>query len=197
MFTIVEVIALLKTYGYLLIFPIAFLEGPIIAVICGWFSAVGILNFFIAYFLLILANLLGDVIYYLIGYWGGPPLIRRWGHWIGLDLEQTIKLKNHFDNHGGKILLTAKITPHIAVAAVLAGAGLAKYSFSRFLRYGLTIEIFKTAILMLIGYFIGDAYQKVFVYLDYFAAITSVAIAVIIGVSFYYWRQSRKNNIQK
>lgn len=194
MFTIVQVIALLKTYGYILIFPIAFLEGPIIAVICGWFSAVGILNFFLAYFILILANLLGDIAFYLVGYWGGPPLIRRFGHLIGLDLEQTIKLKNHFDNHGGKILLTAKITPHIAAATVLTGAGLAKYSFYRFLRYGLTIEIFKTAILMLIGYFIGDAYQRVVFYLDYVGAVLSILLAVALVIGLYYWRQSKKNN---
>lgn len=194
MFTIAQVIVLLKTYGYYLIFPIAFVEGPIIAVICGWFSALGILNFFIAYFILIFANLLGDAIYYTIGYWGGPPLIKRWGPWLKLDLEQTLKLKNHFDNHGGKILLTAKITPHIAAAAVLAGAGLAKYSFSKFLRYGLTIEVIKTAILMTIGYFIGDAYQKVVVYLDYAGAIMSVLLALALALGFYYWRRSKKTN---
>ncbi|MFA6476016.1 MAG: DedA family protein [Candidatus Paceibacterota bacterium] len=192
MFTIAQAIVLLKTYGYLLVFPIAFVEGPVIAVICGWFSALGIFNFFVAYFILIFANILGDAIYYAVGYWGGPPLIKKWGHWLRLDLEQTIKLKNHFDNHGGKILLTAKITPHIAAAAVLTGAGLAKYSFYKFLRYGITIEVIKTAVLMTIGYFIGDAYQKFVVYLDYAGALMSVALAILAAVSFYYWRKSRK-----
>jgi membrane protein DedA with SNARE-associated domain len=174
MFSLAQVVVLLKTYGYFIIFPIAFVEGPIIAVICGWLSGVGILNFFIAYFLLIFANLLGDIIYYALGFWGGSPLIRKWGSWLRLDLDQTIKLKNHFDSHGGKILLTAKLTPHIAAAAVLAGAGLAKYSFFLFLRYSLMIEIPKTAVLMVIGYFVGDAYHKVVFYLDYVGAIISV-----------------------
>ncbi len=194
MFTIAQAILLLKTYGYYLIFPVALVEGPIIAVICGWFVALGILNFFVVYLLLIFANILGDTIYYLIGYWGGPPLIKKWGHWFKLDLEETVKLKKHFDNHGGKILLTAKITPHFASAAVLVGAGLAKYSFWSFLRYSLTIEIIKTAILMTIGYFIGDAYQKVVVYLDYAGAVLSIALAVALALGFYYWRRHRKEN---
>jgi len=190
--TLAQVIVLLKTYGYWLIFPIAFVEGPIIAIICGWLSALGIFNFFLVYMVLIGANLLGDAFYYLIGYWGGPPLIKKWGPWLGLDLDQTIKLKNHFDNHGGKILLTAKITPHLAAAAVLAGAGLAKYRFALFLRYSLTIEIIKTAILLLIGYFIGDAYQKIVFYLDYLGAILSILLVVVIAIGFYYWRKSQK-----
>ncbi|MFA6253663.1 MAG: VTT domain-containing protein [Candidatus Paceibacterota bacterium] len=193
MFTLAQVVVLLKTYGYVLIFPIAFVEGPIITVICGWLSAVGILNFFVVYAILIIANLLGDAFYYAIGYWGGPSLIRRWGHWLRLDLEQTVKLKNHFDNHGGKILLTAKITPHLAAAAVLAGAGLAKYRFTLFIRYCLLVEVPKTLILMLVGYFVGDAYQKIVVYLDYLGAVLSAVLVLILGYGFYYWRRNLKN----
>ncbi len=193
--TLAQVIVLLETYRYVLIFPIAFFEGPIIAVICGWLSALGILNIFFVYFVLILANLLGDTGFYLIGYWGGPTVIKKWGHWLNLDLEQTLKLKNHFDNHGGKILLTAKITPHLAAAAVLAGAGLAKYSFTRFIRYGLSIELVKTAILLAIGYFIGDAYQKIVFYLDYMGAVLSVILAIALISGFFYWRSTQKNKI--
>ena len=192
MFTIAQVIVLLKTYGYLLIFPIAFVEGPIIAVICGWLVAADILNFFVAYLVLILGNLAGDAFYYSIGYWGGPPLIKKWGHWLRLDLEKTIKLKNHFDNHGGKILLWAKIAPDMTTSFILAGAGLAKYSFKLFFRYGLTVEIPKTLTLMLIGYFFGDAYQKIANYLDYVGALSSLFLALIIVFFFYYLRKNKK-----
>ncbi|MFA5023174.1 MAG: VTT domain-containing protein [Candidatus Paceibacterota bacterium] len=192
MFTLAQVVVLLKTYGYLLIFPVAFVEGPIITVICGWLSASGILNVFVVFILLIIANLLGDAFYYAIGYYGGTAVIKKWGKWLRLDLEQTVKLKNHFDNHGGKILLTAKITPHLAAAAVLAGAGLAKYSFTRFLRYSLIIEIPKTMVLLLVGYLVGDAYQKIVVYLDYLGAIVSVIVAGLLIYGFYYWRRFDK-----
>lgn len=190
MLTIAQVIVLLKTYGYFLIFPIAFVEGPIIAVVCGWFVKLGILNFFVVYVLLIFANLLGDAVYYVIGYWGGIPLIKKWGHWLRLDLEEVTKLKNHFDNHGGKILLSVKVVPHLATAPVLIGAGLAKYSFSLFMRYSLTIEIFKTAALLLLGYFIGDAYEKISTYFDIIGLIGSIlAIAIIVGSIIYLQRR--------
>lgn len=178
--TTAQIIGLISTYRYVIIFPIAFVEGPIIAVICGWLVGLGEINFLVVYFVLISANILGDIIFYAIGYWGGSALVRRWGKWLRLDLEQVEKMKNHFDNHGGKILLASKVTPHFAVGAVLAGAGLARYSFALFLRYCLITELLKTAILLLIGYYIGDAYAKIVVYLDYLGAFFSLLVAGLI-----------------
>lgn len=192
MFTLAQVVVLLKTYGYLLIFPIAFVEGPIIAVVCGWLAGAGILNFLVAYLVLIAGNLAGDAFYYALGYWGGTAVIKKWGHWLRLDLEKTVKLKKYFDDHGGKILLWAKIAPDLSAAVILAGAGLARFNFLTFFRYGLLVEIPKTAVLMLVGYFVVDAYQKIVNYLDYLGAIFSLIWVIVIGVViFYYWRRSR------
>ena len=189
--TLAQVVILIKTYGYWLIFPIAFIEGPILAVICGWLVALGILNFFVVYVILITANLLGDIIYYFIGYYGGTMAIKKWGHWLNLDLDQTIKLKNHFDNHGGKILLTAKIVPHLGTAPVLAGAGLARYSFLLFLRYSLIIEIFKTAILVALGYFMGDAYNQIAGYFNLAGFIYSLTVVIVILGFIIYWYRKK------
>lgn len=191
MFSLAQVVVLLKTYGYFLIFPIAFVEGPIIAVICGWLASVGILHFGFAYLVLIAGNLVGDAFYYTLGYWGGPALINKWGHWFRLDGEKTLKLKKYFDNHGGKILLWAKIAPDLSATVILAGAGLARFNFLTFFRYGLMVEIPKTAILMFVGYLVGDAYQKIVNYFDYLGAVFSLIWVVVIGlVIFYYWRRS-------
>lgn len=193
MLTLAEVIILIKTYGYVLVFPIAFVEGPIIAIVCGWLVASGIFNLFLVYIILIIGNLSGDAFYYAVGYWGGTAVIKKWGHWLRLDLDKTVKLKNYFDNHGGKILLWAKIAPDLSATVILAGAGLARYNFKLFFRYGLMVEIPKTAILMLIGYFVGDAYQKIAVYFDYVGAVFSILLVILVGsMIFYYRRYSRK-----
>lgn len=189
---LVEITSLVQTYGYWLIFPVALVEGPILAVICGWLVALKVLNLFLVYVILAGANVLGDSLYYAVGYWGGTMAIKRWGRWLRLDLEQTVKLKSHFDSHGGKILLAAKIAPHFGTAPALAGAGLARYNFWLFLRYSVTIEIFKTAILLGIGYFAGDAYQKIATYFDYLGALVSALLALAIGIGFYCLRRNRR-----
>ena len=192
MFTGAQVIALFTTYRYALIFPIAFVEGPIISIICGWLVAVGVLNLFVVYVLLIVANLTGDVLYYFLGYWGGPPLIRRFGKWLKIDLGQVEKMKNYFDQHGGKIIVTGKVTPHFAAAAMLAGAGLARYRFALFLYYCVVTELIKCIILLAIGYYLGYAYKQITVYLDYVGASISIATVVLIVMVVYHLRRKKK-----
>lgn len=193
MFTLAQVVVLLQTYGYFLIFPIAFVEGPIIAVICGWLAGAGILDFAVAYMVLIAGNLAGDAFYYALGYWGGPAAIKKWGHWFRLDLDKTVRLKKYFDDHGGKILLWAKIAPDLSATVILVGAGLARFNFWTFFVYGLMVEIPKTAILMLVGYFVVDAYQKIVNYFDYLGAIFSLIwVVIIVLIVTYYWRRSKK-----
>lgn len=191
MLTTVQAIALLTTYRYLIIFPIAFLEGPIISIICGWLVALGTLNVLSVYFLLISANLIGDLFYYALGYWGGIKLIKRFGYWFRINLEDVEKMKNYFDQHGGKIILAGKVTPHFAAGAMLAGAGLAKYRLSLFLRYSLITELIKTAIFLVIGFYLGYAYERIIVYLDYFGAALSILAVIIILIAVYFFRKSR------
>lgn len=195
MFTGVQVIALLTTYRYLLIFPVAFVEGPIISIICGWLIATGVLNFFLTYLILITANLAGDTLYYAIGYWGGPAFIRRFGKWFKLDLEQVEKMKNYFDNHGGKIILAGKVTPHFAAAAMLVGAGLSKYRFSLFFYYSFLTELVKGIVLLAIGYYLGYAYKQITVYLDYFGSAISILTVLAIVGAVYYFRKNKKQKM--
>lgn len=192
--TLAEIVVLIKTYGYWLIFPIAFVEGPIITIICGWLSSLGILNFFLVYLLVITADLSGDILYYSIGYWGGPPLIRKFGKFLRIDLDQVLKMKNHFDNHGGKILAVGKITPHIGVITVLVGAGLSKYRFSLFIYYCLLTEMVAALILVSLGFYLGSAYQQIAIYLNYWGAAVSIFAVLVVLVIIYrfYWGKNKK-----
>ena len=81
-----EILSLLEHYKYLVIFPIAIFEGPIIIIITGFLVYLGVLNVFIAYAMLVIADSLGDSLYYCIGkYWGKSRFIRKVGRYIGYD----------------------------------------------------------------------------------------------------------------
>ena len=63
-----EIVDLLFKFRYLILFPIAFLEGPAVAVIAGFMVAIGTMSFIPVYIILVLANIVGDIVYYSIGY---------------------------------------------------------------------------------------------------------------------------------
>src|SRR4051812_44105505 len=103
------ILILLQTYGYIFLFPIAALEGPIITIIAALLASQGYFNIFAVYFVVVASDLVGDVLYYALGRWGQPLLV-RWGKYIRLNHEQLRALEERFRTSGGRTLLFGKFT---------------------------------------------------------------------------------------
>lgn len=178
-----SVLFFLGQYKYLLIFPIVILEGPIVTVISGFLSYLGILNIYVAFTLLAIGDLIGDVLHYLIGkYWGRSSWVKKYGHFLGYDEKSEVYLENHFKKHKIKTVLSAKFLHGIGTAIQIT-AGIARVDFLSFLWISLIGTIPKTLILFLLGYYIGGSYIKIHGYLNIMAFVT---IGVLIIILLYF-----------
>src|SRR5262249_14736772 len=119
-------IAWLLAYRYLVLFPIAVIEGPIIAIVAGSLAANNQLNFMGAYLIIIAGDLVGDSFYYLLGRYSRTRTIRFWGHRIGLAEEHARKVDQHFEKHAGKTLFLGKLAFSLEIPVIIS-AGLARY----------------------------------------------------------------------
>ncbi|MBY0472677.1 hypothetical protein K2Q00_00105 [Patescibacteria group bacterium] len=182
-------IALLTTYKYVIIFPLGIFEGPIIAVICGFLATLGIVEWYFAYAILVLADALGDWFYYGLGRFGST-YIHRWGHYIGLTSERIHKAGAYFSKNHFKMVAASKLIHAGGVAGIVA-AGTTKLPFLKFAGQCLFISLLQTGILFLLGVFFGHAYDKIGEYLNYYAAGT--AFLVFLGITFFVlrWLKSR------
>lgn len=188
-FSLDSIINLLSTYKYALLFPISIVEGPVVSVIAGFLSAHGFLNLFITYAVLIAGDIVGDTMYYSIGRWGGRPFIRKWGKYFGIKEDKVLKIEKHFEKHAGKTLLIGKTQ---AIGGLfLAAAGLSKMPYWKFIWFNFIGTIPKSAILLAVGFFIGNAYKVINNYLGYYAIIATAIFLLIIGVYFFF-RSSKK-----
>lgn len=161
-----EALALLEKYKYLVIFPVAVFEGPIIIIISGFLVFLNVLNFYVAWVLLVIADTIGDSLYYLIGkYWRVSPRIKRLASFFGYNAASEKYLESHFDRHMIKTFLIAKIS-HGLGGSVQIASGIANVSYKNFLTYGLMGTIPKTLLLLLVGYYIGGSYVKIDGYLN-------------------------------
>ena len=61
---------LLMTYRYLILFPLAAVEGPIVALLVGFLISLGYFQFFPAFGIMILGDLIPDSFYYYLGRFG-------------------------------------------------------------------------------------------------------------------------------
>ena len=186
--------ATLITYGYWAIFPIAVIEGPIVSIVAGFFVSTGHFGALSVFMLLVIADLVGDSMYYALGRFGGKHAIERWGSYVGVHEERIARFKELFDRHDWKVLFLGKAS---AVGSViLTAAGVAQMPYIRFMWLNLLGSTPKVLLFLGIGYFIGDSYVKADAYLKYGGIIsTLVAIALVmvwIAIGGYVKKQTEE-----
>lgn len=170
-------------YKYLVIFPIAVIEGPIITILSGFAASLGYVNLWIAYPVIVVADLVGDSLYYLIGRFGREKFIIKYGHYIGVTFNRLKQLERHFERHPHKTFIIGKIAHGIGTMVLIA-AGLAKVPYKKLIITNVLPTAAKSLIFILVGFYFGQAYVRLNSYLNYlalfFAGAFIIAYIVII-----------------
>ncbi|KND47832.1 MAG: DedA family protein [Parcubacteria bacterium C7867-006] len=186
-----EVLAILEHYKYFLIFPIAIIEGPIIIIITGFLVYLGYLNGFVAYSVLVVADIIGDSMYYGIGkLWKKSALVKKWAKIIGYDENSEAFLEDHFRKHKGKTFLLAKISHGIG-GAVQVSSGIAGVNYFEFLTYSVLGTIPKAALLFFVGYYAGSSYVRIDSYFDFIAKIT-LTLSFLLVIYFILSKYAKR-----
>ncbi len=162
-------------HGYWLMFVAMLIEGPIITAAATFAFALGYFDLVIVFILSLLGDLVADVIYYAIGYWGRISIVERYGHHFGLTNERMEKIERHLEQHGGKTLVALKLAPFIPTPGLML-VGVARMRLSKFTLISALITVPKTILFMVVGYYFGrmyDTFSKDFGY-------ASMAVAVLI-----------------
>lgn len=173
----------LINYRYVILFPFTIVEGPIITVIAGFLSSLGALDLLIAFGVVVLGDLVGDTLYYSIGYWGRENFVAKWGKYIGLNIERVRKMERQFEKRGKTLLIWGKIS-HVFGAIILVSAGISKIKFKDFIIFNFIATLPKSAILLLIGFYFGQAYVRINKYFDYTVIIM---LGLGIAATVIYW----------
>lgn len=190
-----HVLVLLENYKYLLIFPIMIVEGPIITVISGFLVYLGFLNGFVVFPLLVLGDLIGDVLHYVIGKYGGnSKWFKKLSDFFGYNESREKVIEGHFEKHTGKTLLLAKIS-HGVGGFIQIVAGIAKVDISDFIWFSFLGTLPKTLVLFIVGYYLGSSYEKIDTYFDNVALITFGIVT--FALSYAILRKTVKNFLSK
>lgn len=177
-------------YKYFALFPLAVLEGPIITIIAGFFSSLGFINFFGAYAVIVAGDLAGDVLYYVAGRVGGRRFIDKWGRYLGVGERQVESLEKQFSQRGDKLLFIGKMS-HGVGGAFLVAAGIIKMPFNKFLSANFLATLLKSMLLLLVGFYFGQAYATINSYLEKITVITVGLALVLAAVYFFYFRKKK------
>ena len=148
------------TYGIIIF--VAFVEGPLLGMICGLLIRLGDFHFIPIYFALMAGDLIGDTFWYIIGYHFAGPFLSRFGEYFSITEEGVAAVEKIFHKHQDWILLLSKVTMGLGFALVtLVTAGIVKIPFKRYIFLNFIGQFFWTAFLLVVGYFLGDLYIRI------------------------------------
>jgi membrane protein DedA with SNARE-associated domain len=179
------VLALLISYRYAVLIPLAILEGPIVAMIAGLLVHAGLFNFFIAYLILIMGDVISDTFSYYVGYVGGERF-----SWIKRRIAKSKLLTHHrqalvkvWDKHPFVTLILAKLAYGLTFP-FLVSAGLIRFSYRRFISDVLAIATVQYLIFLGIGYAFGGLIAQATHFVD--ITFILVAVGVILVLVGYF-----------
>lgn len=175
----------LSHYKYFVIFPLSIVEGPILAVLSGFLSSVGQLDFLIAYILLVIGDTIGDSCLYLLGRYGNgriPDFLLRL---IGIDQKKVYIIGRIMKKYPKRIFSMGKVL-HGVGSVVLFTAGYVDYPFGKYIFYNTAMTMVKTFLLMLMGFYFGRAYNSINHYFDYWAIFSGIVFILVYIVFLKY-----------
>ncbi len=191
-----DILHLLQQYNYLFLFPLAIVGGVITAIVCGFLISLHQLSFVPVLAILLAADLTGDTLFYMLGRWG-MNFLQRHGYRIGITKEKLDKAADFFNLHHRKAVYFSKMAMAIGIVGLIA-AGCLRVNFWRYLLICLTVTFFRSIILLIVGYFFGNAYDQIAKALNVYVAWFTVAVllvAVLWGISLYKKRNEKKQAV--
>ena len=194
-FSDTQIIALVLQYKYMILLPIAFVEGPIIMFLGGTLYHFGYFELIPLYFPLLVGDLLADFFWYGLGYYASRPLLKKYGHFLSITEEVFNKIEQLFHHHQIKILFISKITMGFGFAlATLIAAGASHVPFKKYATINLLGGFIWTGLLMALGYFFGDLYSKIN---EEFRLVSILSVLVAISFILYGVRKYLRNRLLK
>lgn len=177
------VFAVLQTHGLYLLMPLAVVEGPVVSVAAGVLSALGVLPLGPSFLVLVLADLVGDTLFYATGRFGAGLLPRS----LSVRLRRQARVLR-VPALGWRFLVIGKLT-HAVGALVLLGAGMARMPLPTFLLVNLLATLPKSAALLTFGWVSAEALVRVE---SLVLKLSLVGLAVALAFAIHVFRRSRR-----
>jgi membrane protein DedA with SNARE-associated domain len=182
----------LQQYGYWLMLPLMIAEGPVVTIIAAMLASLGAFNWFVVLILSVIGDMLGDIIFYGLGYRWGMGFVRKVGKYLGITERVVERMEKYFANHGGKTIFAVKSTTGLCWATFVT-AGIVKMDFKKFLKYSFLGGVVWSGFLVAMGYFYGYLWKEIKQYISWVGwIIFAVAIISFLIITWYKKNQSEK-----
>ncbi len=139
------------------------------------------------------ASTLGAFFAYGIAYWGGKPMIDRFGGFLGFDWDDLMTMEKRLIGRVGMMLFALRALPIVPLSLVSAAAGVLRLPAGHFSFWTFMGSLLRCLILGYLGYLTRDAYEGLAGRLNKLESLLSVLIvAAAMGGILYLRAHLRK-----
>ena len=189
-----SIVEIVSELGYGGIVIMMFLESTffpfpseVVMIPAGILAATGEMNIYIVIILGVLGSVLGAAFNFFLALKYGRLIVLRFGKYFFFREKDLEKMERFFHTHGAVSTFTGRLIPGIRQYISLP-AGLAKMNFGVFTIFTALGAGIWSAILALIGFYIGHNMEVLHI-----ALMWTLAGVVLLLLSYFIWHQLRRD----
>ena len=143
-------------------------------------------NFLLALLVATVGAVLGSLAGYLIGAWGGRPLLDRYGRYVHIKPDDLDRADAWFARYGDWAVFFGRLVPLVR-ALINYPAGVARMPVGRFLLFSALGSLPWNAALLLGGYLLGENYRRLYDTVKPYEYVIYVVVLVVGAWIIYRW----------
>ena len=141
---------------------------------------------------------LGAYVGYGIGYFGGKPLVDRWGRFLGFGWQEVDAVQQRFRKSQIKMtLFLLRAVPIFPLSPISAAAGFVRLSLGTFTLWTFYGSIPRCLVLGYLGWWIGETYRHLAHGIDRAETITSVLLILAVLALILWLRRKVSRDVLK
>ena len=185
---ILDFIHYLKQFSYFgIIFALTFefVPAEIVLPLVGYWVYEGDMTFWIAVLAGTIGGTTGPLTLYALGYYGGRPLLLKYGKYFFIKEEQIQKADDFFAKYGPMVAFTGRFVPGVRTL-ISVPCGMAKMNIVQFTIYTFVAMVPVTTLYIYVGMKLGPHWQKAGAIVDqYMLPILGVVLIFMIGMVIF------------
>ena len=179
---------LLEHYGYLAVGGFVLLEdfgvpvpGEALLIAAAVFAGSGHMNIAVVILVAVLGAIIGDNIGFVVGHFGGRPLVERFGRYVFLTPERLDHAEQFFNDHGGKVVTIARFIEGLRQLNGLL-AGIVGMHWAKFLGFNALGAVLWVCTWAGIGYLAGENIVEIYAAFERYKWYGITAIVVVAAI---------------
>lgn len=153
----------------------------------GFLVSDGTFGFWITLIASTVGSIVGSLLSYAMGLYGGRPFVERWGAYLFLNTHHLEQTERFFARYGERAIFISRFIP-VVRHLISIPAGMGKMNLVAFSLYTVAGAGLWNAILLYTGMILGDNWEALGPYLHY-VDIGIIVLCVGVAVYFFVWKR--------